>query len=89
MFTLFFGGGRGGGGKKGSLRSVEFGTQNKGYQVEKSCNIFFNREPGTCSAAYLVCLRKQTDLATDKWRGLLRKCYKPCQKETSPRRVFT
>ena len=34
----FFGGG--GGGEKGSLRSVEFGTQNKGYQVEKSCNIF-------------------------------------------------
>ena len=38
-----FGGGEGGGEageKKGSLRSVEFGTQNKGYQIEKSCNIF-------------------------------------------------
>ena len=41
---MFFFGGGGGGGKagekKGSLRSVEFGTQNKGYQIEKSCNIF-------------------------------------------------
>lgn len=28
------------GGKKRSLRSVDFGTQSKGYQIEKSCNIF-------------------------------------------------
>ena len=51
MFMFFLEGGGKAGEKKGSLRSVEFGTQNKGYQIEKSCDSFFNREPGTCSAA--------------------------------------
>ena len=46
------GGGRGqGGGKEASLRSVEFGTQSKGYQIEKKVVTFFNKEPGTCSTA--------------------------------------
>lgn len=43
VYVFLRGGGGGGGeagGKKRSLRSVDFGTQNKGYQIEKSCNIF-------------------------------------------------
>lgn len=45
------GGGGQGGVKEASLRSVEFATQNKGYQIEKRVVTFFNKEPGTCSAA--------------------------------------
>lgn len=31
---------------------------------------------------------KQTNCATDKWRERLCKCWKPCMRETSARRVF-
>ena len=44
-------GGGQGGGKEAPLRSVEFATQNKGYQIEKKVVTFFNKESETCSAA--------------------------------------